>query len=96
VAAGVGGAAAGAVGAGAGVVVCTVTGAFFGRASVLVAWCVGARLGVAVTMVEALSACLAFPLALAVPAMAMISAARLPSTVSTLWRRDHDFRAGRG
>ena len=89
---------AGVVATGAGVVACAVT---VGTVSVLVAWCVGVRLGVAVRVgvvvatAEALSACLAFPLALAIPAMTMISAVRLPSTVSTLWRCGHDFRAGR-
>ncbi len=81
-----------------------MTGAFFGLVSVLVPWCVGARLAVAVpvgvamamAMAEELSACLALPLVLAIPPMTMISAARLPSTVSTLWRRGHEFRAGRG
>ena len=90
------------VAADAGVVACAVTGAFFGLVSVLVPWCVGARLavavpvGVAMAMAEELSACLALPLVLAIPPMTMISAARLPSTVSTLWRRGHEFRAGRG
>jgi hypothetical protein len=87
------------VAAGTGVVACTVTGTFFGLVFVLVAWCVGARLGVALTvgaaMAEALSACLAFPLVLTIPPMTMISTARLPSTVITRRRRGHDFRAGR-
>lgn len=90
---------AGVVAAGTGVVACTVIGTFFGLVFVLVAWCVGARLGVAMpagaAMAEALSARLAFPLVLAIPPMTMISAARLPSTVSTWLRRGHDFGVGR-
>jgi len=84
------------------VVACAVTGVFFGLVFVLVAWRVGARLGIAVpvgvvmAMAEALSARLAFPLVLAIPPMTMISAARLPSMVSTVRRRGHEFRAGRG
>jgi hypothetical protein len=48
--------------------------------------CVGVRLGVAVAVaaVEALSACLVFPLALAIPTMRMISAATPPSAARTL------------
>ena len=65
-----------------------------------VAWCAGVRLGAAVwagavvvATVEASLAFLAFPPP-ATPAM-MISAARPPSMVRTLWRRGHDVRAGR-
>ena len=86
---------------GAGVDALAVTGVFFGLTLFFVLWCVGVRLGVAVwagvvvATVEASLACLAFPApaALAIPPM-MTSAARLPSTVRTLWRRGHDVRAG--
>ena len=80
-----GGGAARIVATGAGAVVAD-TGAVVGTAFALTAWCVGVRLGVAVTVgaVEALSACLAFPLTLAIPAMTMISAATLPRPAATL------------
>jgi hypothetical protein len=92
----------GVVAAGGGVAACTVTGTFLGRISGLVAWCVGNRMGAAVlvgvvtAMLEALPACLAVPLVLAIPPMTMTSAARLPSTTGTLLRRGQDFRVGRG
>jgi hypothetical protein len=64
--------------------------ALVGTVPVLVAWCVGARLGVAVLVgvllaaAETLPACLGFPVALPIAPMTMSSATRLPSTVSTL------------
>jgi hypothetical protein len=85
------------------VVALAVTGDFFGLAFFFVLWCAGVRLGAVVragvvvaTAVAASLACLAFPppAAEAMPPM-MTSAARLPSTVRTLWRRSHDVRAGR-
>ena len=87
------------VAAGAGVVALAVTGVFFGFVFFFVAWCGGAWLGMAVwagavvATVEASLAFLAFPPPVT-PAM-MISAARQPSMVRTLWRRSHDVRAGR-
>jgi hypothetical protein len=65
--------------------------ALVGTVPLLVAWCVGARLGVAVRVgvllvaaAETLPAWLVFPVALPIAPMTMSSATRLPSTVSTL------------
>jgi len=78
-----------------------VTGVSRGLVFFCVAWCVGAGLGVAVWVSvaatgEALPVCLAFPppVALAIPPMMMISAARPPSAVRTLCRRSRDLRGG--
>lgn len=56
---------------------------------------VAVRVGVGVATAEALSACVGFLPVLAIAPMTMISAARLPNAVRTVWRCSRGLHEGR-